>query len=119
MTSSKQTLSVANWEALIQECDKSSESQASFCKHKGLRYTSFCYWRSRLKLKRSKVKSQAKAIFKEAAILTMPTEEEKVATSKEISVYVGDKIKLVFDISLLPETLRLLQPLLGKTNVNL
>ena len=117
MPDSNQPLSAFDWEALIDECDKSKDSQAKFCRGKGLRYTSFCYWRSRLKLKKTKAKPNPS--FKEASILGLPTEAEKVSTSNEISVYVGDKIKLVCDISLLPETLRLLKPLLGKSNVNI
>lgn len=119
MPDSNQPLSAPDWKALLDECDKSSESQAKFCKRKGIRYTSFCYWRSRLKLKKSTPKSPEKTSFKEASILSLANEANASIASKEISLHVGDKLKLVCDISLLPETLRLLKPLLGKADVNL
>ena len=117
MTDSNQPLSASDWKALLDECEQSNESQAKFCKRKGLRYTSFCYWRSQLKLK--KPKSKAKHSFKKAAILPISNETQTVPNSKDIRIHVGNKLRLVCDISLLPEMLRLLKPLLENADVSI
>ncbi len=115
MSNAKQRLTKEEWKALIEEWKESKETQPVFCERKGLRYSTFGYWRTQLK---SQVeRTEKRPIFKEVSVLR-PERVEEVKQGKHleqsIKLQMGAKLTLIFDVSLLGSILPAIKPLMGE-----
>lgn len=95
-------LSPEAWRAHYEAWQQSGESQSSYCKRHGLKYSTFCYWRTQLK----QVSNQAPSRFETLAV------QAPQHGSGSIRIYLPNGIHLSINAStefgLLREVLRLL-----------